>query len=501
MNILKQFKTLAQTLTVLYVEDDSLIRQEMAVYLKNLFSKVVVANNGKEGLDVYLQEPFDIVVTDLSMPVMNGIDMITKIREIKKEQAILITTAHSESSYMINAIKLGVDGYILKPFNFEQLNYELFKISEKLDAFKENEEYKRSLQRMVSQKTSELNAMIHFQKNNYEKTLLSMVEMIEKRDTYTAGHSKRVASYSKMIANEMNYEDEECEEVYRAGILHDIGKVATPDIVLLKPQKLNELEYKLIQEHAKVGYELLVGIPMFKSLSHIVRDHHERCDGSGYPRAIKCDEIHKLAKIMMVADTFDAMTTNRIYKGAKSVKKALAEIAGLSGTQFNPDVVNAALVVLADIKIDATINQIPDTELERERFAYFYKDRQTDLYNQSYFDVMAVQNSYDVAYTKLHIFMTKNFSKYNKENGWDAGDTILHKIASYLKENCLSTMVFRIFGDDFVVLDNGECHCKEIKQGIDTILKGTIARCEMTSLDLFSHSIQSSKDLEQLLIV
>jgi putative nucleotidyltransferase with HDIG domain len=500
MNQLKQLKALAQTLKVLYVEDDALIREQMTAYLQNLFAKVVTAKDGKEGLNAYKKESFDIVVTDLSMPVMNGIDMIAAIREINKDQALLITTAHSESSYMIEAIKLGVDGYVLKPFNYEQLNYELFKISEKLDKFKENEEYKRNLQRMVEQKTAELSALIHFQKDNYEKTLLSMVEMIEQRDTYTAGHSERVAKYSKMIAQAMNYDDEVCEKVYRAGILHDIGKIATPDVVLLKPQKLNDLEYKLIQEHAEVGYRLLVGIPMFKDLADIVRDHHERCDGSGYPRGITSDEIHELAKVMMVADTFDAMTTNRIYKGRKSVNEALEEIAELQGKWFNPDVVNAAIRALADINIDDGINQLPDSDLEKERFAYFYKDRLTDLYNQSYFDVTAVQNSYDFDYTKLHIFMTRNFSKFNKENGWDAGDVILSKIASYLKKNCLSTMVFRIFGDDFLVMDNGECRCKEIKAGIDAILEDTIASCELKNIDLTQEHIQSAKDLEQLLI-
>ncbi|WP_297440262.1 HD domain-containing phosphohydrolase [Sulfurimonas sp.] len=500
MNYIKQLKTLAQTLNVLYVEDDAPIRKEMMAYLENFFLKVVVAKNGKEGLEAYTKEDFDIVVSDLSMPVMNGIDMIAKIRKINNEQAILITTAHSESDYMISAIKLGVDGYVLKPFDFEQLNYELFKISEKLHTFKENEEYKQSLQRMVEQKTSELSTMIHFQKQNYEKTLLAMVTMIEERDTYTAGHSERVATYSKMIAKEMHYSDVACEKVYKAGILHDIGKVATPDVVLLKPQKLNDLEYKLIQEHAEVGYRLLVGIPMFKELADIVRDHHERCDGSGYPRGIRSKEINEFAKVMMVADTFDAMTTNRIYKGRKSVQDALEEIGSLKGIQFNVKVVEAALVALADIKLDDGINQLPNTALEKERFAYFYKDRLTDLYNQSYFDVKIVQNNYDCTYTKLHMFMMKNFSRYNKESGWNAGDLTLTKVALYVKEHCLSDMVFRIFGDDFLVLDNGACRCEEIKLGIDTILKDTIASCEMQSIDLSLHHIKSSKELEKLLL-
>ena len=238
---LKLLKKLANNYTVLYVEDDLEIQEEMFLYMSKFFKNVVKADDGLEGLESYKQENFDIVITDLSMPNMNGIEMLEKIKVINKEQLVLITSAHSESEYMINAIKIGIDGYIIKPFEYEQLNYEIFKIVEKIDKFAQNEEYKKYLQTMVEQKTSELNSMIHFQKYNYEKTLISMVEMIEDRDTYTAGHSERVAHYSKIIAQEMGYDEAECQKVYQAGILHDIGKVATPDVVLLNPQKLNDL--------------------------------------------------------------------------------------------------------------------------------------------------------------------------------------------------------------------------------------------------------------------
>ena len=115
-------------------------------------------------------------------------------------------------------------------------------------------------------------------------------------------------------------------KIYQAGILHDIGKIATPDVILLNPQILNKLEYKLIQEHVKVGYRLLVNIPMFQDLAEIIHSHHERYNGTGYPRGLKGDEINPLARIMIVADAFDAMTTNRIYKGRKNLTEALDEL-------------------------------------------------------------------------------------------------------------------------------------------------------------------------------
>jgi len=498
MTNLKNLQLLSQNFTVLYVEDDIAVQRGMAEYLRNFFLAVTTANNGLEGLQAYEKESFDIVITDISMPKMNGLDMLQKIREYKPEQVILITTAHSNSDYMAEAIKIGVDGYVIKPFDYDQLNYELYKISERLEVMQENEAYKKSLQRMVEQKTAELSAMIQFQHDNYEKTLLAMVQLIEERDTYTAGHSQRVAKYSQMIAQKMGMSKEECEKVYEAGILHDIGKIVTPDVVLLKPTKLNALEYKLIQEHSEVGYRLLANIPMYQDLAQIVRDHHERCDGSGYTRGLQADEIHPLAKILMIADSFDAITTNRIYKGRKNLQEALADIASLGGTQYDGDAVKATLQALKDVVVDENINQLPYTDIEKERFAYFYKDNLTDLYSQSYLDVLLHQNSYEKKYKELHLVRLKNFSRYNQESGWKKGDAVLVKIAKSL-QNCFNrSMVFRIFGDDFALLDNGECNMKEIEQKINAILHGTILESEILNISLDTPKSISVDDLEKL---
>ena len=493
---IKLLKKLASNYTILYVEDDLDIQKEMFQYMSMFFQKVVLADDGLEGLDAYKKEKFDLVVTDLSMPNMNGIEMIEKIKMLNQEQSILITSAHNESEYMMNAIRLGIDGYILKPFEYEQLNNQLFKIVEKIETFAQNKAYQKHLQTLVEQKTSELNSMIHFQKYNYEKTLFSMVEMIEDRDTYTAGHSERVAHYSKIIAQAMGYNEEECQKVYQAGILHDIGKIATPDVVLLKPQKLNDLEYKLIQEHVEVGYKLLANIPMFEELSVIVHDHHERYDGSGYPRGLEDHEINPLSKIMSVADTFDAMTTNRIYKGRKSVKEALAELKELSGTFFNPNVIEASIQALKNIVIDDDVNQLPKSDVEKERFSYFYNDLLTDAYNQRYLDVVLVQNSFDMKLNYLYMFQLKHFAEHNKKEGWQSGDKILKSVATILQECLGNKNVFRVFGDDFVLLAKDVCALNQMKASIDNFLKESNIVCEIRSFNLHEFKINSVQDLE-----
>lgn len=459
----RELKDLSQHIKILYVEDDSSIRSVMSEYLKKFFKTVAVGNDGLEGLAEYKNNDFDIVITDLSMPNMSGLEMLREIKKINENQSVLITSAHNEPEYMTGAIKLGIDGYILKPFDFKQLNQELYKLVQKLSKFRENEEYKKYLQEMVEKKTSEISHLMDVQKSNYDKTLYLMVDMIEQRDTYTAGHSKRVALYCKLIAKEMGYSEEECDIIHQAGILHDVGKIATPDAVLLNPKSLNDIEYKLIQEHVEVSYKLLKDVPMFKPFAEIVYSHHERYDGAGYPRGLKGDEITPLARIMIVADAFDAMTTNRIYKARKSVDEALQEIENLAYMQFHPEVVKKATIALRDIKIDRDITQLPNTKLEEERFAYFYKDTLGDAFNQNYLDVVLMKNSYDLKFKYMSIFSLKRFSAFNKENGWKEGDKLLTGFSKILCDNCLDSIVFRVFGDDFVVLSKLELEVNTLR--------------------------------------
>ncbi|MCX6052303.1 MAG: response regulator [Campylobacterales bacterium] len=495
---LKKLIDLSKELNILYVEDDSTIRASMTLYLLKIFSNLSVANDGVDGLQLYETQKFDIVITDLSMPRMNGLEMIVKIKELHENQAILITTAHAESEYMLKSIKLGIDGYIIKPFEYEQLNHELYKIVEKLSKYAENEEYKKMLLDMVEKKTSDITQMMLYQNDNYEKTLLSMVEMIEDRDTYTAGHSKRVAQYCQKIAQQMGYGEEECAIIYQAGILHDIGKVATPDAVLLNPKGLNEIEYKLIQEHVEVGYKLLGHIPMFASLAEIVHSHHERFDGNGYPRGVQGNEIHPLSRIMMVADAFDAMTTNRIYKARKSVQEALDELIGLKSLQFHPEVVDYALVALKDITIDENISQVPRTKLEQERFAYFYKDRLTNVYNQNYLEIVLMKNSYEKEFKTMDILFLNHFSTYNKQSGWDKGDTFLHVLALSLNEYFKNSLVFRIFGDDFVVLSKEKVDLAGLNRGLDTLMQDTCIEYKFKSVDLETTKIETVAQIEHI---
>jgi putative nucleotidyltransferase with HDIG domain len=280
----------------------------------------------------------------------------------------------------------------------------------------------------------------------YEEYIYGLVSVVEKRDTYTAGHSTRVADYAELIAKEMGLGEYDIHKIHRAGMLHDIGKVAIPDSVFLKPTKLTSNEYKMIQEHVEISYDMLKNISIFDDIKEIVRDHHEHYDGSGYPRGLSGDDIPLLAHILTLADSFDAMTTDRIYKGRKSKAQALREIAKLSSKQFHPDVVKAALVALKDVEINQRGTQKPSTPIEKERFSYFYKDPLTTALNENYLR-SHIKNISD-AEALLWISL-KEFHSYNKVHGWSSGDDVLKQIVN-IADYSSDIKVYRFFGDNFL---------------------------------------------------
>lgn len=286
---------------------------------------------------------------------------------------------------------------------------------------------------------------------NQEQIIHSMIDMIEARDSYTAGHTKRVAQYCEYIAIEMEYSCEEVEVLKKAAWLHDIGKISTPDSVLLKPGKLNNLEYELIKDHLDSGYEMLSTIDQYKEISDIMREHHEKYDGTGYPRGLKSDQINKLSRIMIVADAFDAMTTNRVYKSKKTVSIALEELQELSSIHFHPEVVEAASVALKDLIIDTDISQIPRTTIEEQRFSYFYKDKLTNLFSIDYLSLIF---RYHINSDSVYLYDIKlhNFTEYNRKYGWSKGDEFLIEFANLIKNLYKETVVFRVEGDDFMIL-------------------------------------------------
>jgi two-component system, LuxR family, sensor histidine kinase TtrS len=335
---------------------------------------------------------------------------------------------------------------------------------------------------------------------NYEETIFSFVDMIEQRDTYTAGHTERVAQYCELIAREMKIGEEQTRKLYKAAILHDIGKVATPDSVLLKPGRLTSLDYDLIKLHAFAGYEMLSNIEMYQELAVIILHHHERHDGKGYPNGIKGDEIPLLSRIMTVGDAFDAMTTNRIYKARKELPEALAELQAFSGSQFHPEVVKAAVKVLADVKISTSINQLPVSNLEKKRFSYFFNDKLTGLYNEDYLKI--ILNNLDMnQYTCLHMLHLLNVPEYNKHHGWDKGNLLLKEFAGELVACFPQMLVFRAYGNDFAFISKEHRIVETRALNVFKCIIDTEIEVEVHHIDLLAGKAYTIDKLEKLEIL
>ncbi len=498
MNALRELKEQAKGVSILYVEDEPDLRESVCAYLRKLFDDVRVASNGKEGLSLYRERPADIVISDILMPVMNGIEMLQNIKATHPTQNMIITSAYTESQFFIEAIKLSVGSYIIKPIDYTHMLDVLHNAVRTVAQGKELSIYHQYLEETIAAKVEAYKRLETARVEDYEKMLLALVKMIEQRDSYTAGHSQRVASYSQSLAEAMGYDKVACEQLYQAGILHDIGKVATPDAILLKPERLNVVEYSLIKEHVTVGVSILKDIPMFADLIDIIESHHERYDGTGYPHGLKADAIPPLARIMIVADAFDAMTTSRIYRHKKSVAEALGELEALSGKQFDPHVVAHACRVFADVSLEEETSQLPTSALEEERFVYFYRDSVADVYNQKYLSIMLLKNSFNYTYRYMFIFSLHNFTAYNHYMGWDAGDKLLHFFGALLGTAYQTLPLFRIHANDFIVLSPTAFENNpSLKEGLDALL-GQHLTYSLRIFDIKENAIDSLKALETL---
>ena len=304
----------------------------------------------------------------------------------------------------------------------------------------------------------------------YEESMYALIDMMEKRDSYTAGHSQRVAEYSKMLVLAMGYSSDEVDFIYKAGMLHDIGKIEIPDAILLKPDKLTSMEYSLIQRHSTASYELLSREP-FSRLAHVVLHHHERYDGKGYPHGLRADQIPFFSQIITVADAFDAMTTNRAYRKSLSRKEAFAILKAEKTKQFNPLIVDVALDIFAEVKLPENTTQMPKGLLEEMRFSYYFRDQLTSFYNVNYLKfIFAHAGACQLKIRSVDHLNCTNFALYNKKHGWKKGDELLCLIAQTINFIYPDAIIVRAYSDNFLVLHVNENEPKMDYAKIDLLL-------------------------------
>jgi response regulator RpfG family c-di-GMP phosphodiesterase len=327
----------------LIVDDDTALRKILSVMLTQSAFLCHTAASGEEALSFLARQPFDVVISDLRMPGISGMDLLVEVRGRYPHLAFLMVTGEDETRVGVRAMQLGADDYLLKPFDADVVLGSLHRALQKKKLEREVQEYRLHLEEMVSERTQQLRTALQQTERSYEDTLEALGAAIDLRDSPTAGHSRRVFLYSMEVAKSIGGLEREIRSIAMGAWLHDIGKLAIPDRVLLKPGPLTDSEWEIMRRHARIGYELVKSISFLSGAAEIVLTHHERFDGSGYPQKMKGDEIPFGARIFAVADTLDAMTSDRPYRAALPLRAARDVIEGGSGTLFDPLVAAAFL--------------------------------------------------------------------------------------------------------------------------------------------------------------
>jgi len=337
--------TSAPGVRVLIVDDDLALRTILSVMLTQSAFVCRTAASGEEALRLLENQPTDVVISDLRMPGISGMDLLVEVRERYPHLAFLMVTGEDETRVGVRAMQLGADDYLLKPFDADVALGSLYRALQKKKLEREVQEYRLHLEEMVSERTQQLRTALQQTERSYEDTLEALGAAIDLRDSPTAGHSRRVFLYSMELAKSIGGLEQEIRSIAMGAWLHDIGKLATPDRVLLKPGPLTDSEWEIMRRHARIGYDLVKSISFLAGAAEIVLTHHERFDGSGYPQKMKGDEIPFGARIFAVADTLDAMTSDRPYRAALPLQAAQEVIERGSGTLFDPLVAAAFLRV------------------------------------------------------------------------------------------------------------------------------------------------------------
>ena len=321
---------------IIAVDDEEGIIESLSVFLKRTDYEFVGITDPVEAIETVKREHFDLMLLDFMMTPLHGDEVVEEIRKFNKELYILLLTGHKDLAPPLETIKrLDIQGYCEKSDKFDQL---LLLIESGIKSIKQMYEIKR-----INEELAESNQKL-------EQAYLDMIQTlrytVEAKDPYTRGHSDRVSEFSVLIGEKLGLSEEQIKILRIGGLFHDIGKIGIPDSILLKTDKLSDDEYSEIKNHPSIGAHILGAASIFKDRIPIVKHHHERFDGRGYPSGLQGEEIPFLARIAAVADTFDAMTSKRSYRDALDIQYVKDEIQRCKGTQFDPQIADAFLDIL-----------------------------------------------------------------------------------------------------------------------------------------------------------
>lgn len=454
--------------TILIVDDD---RWNLITAQKLLVEeyKVVGVNSGKQAFKYLEKYTPDLILLDIFMPEIGGFEVMKILQEHEQwcKIPVIFLTADKKTESEAEGFEMGAHDFITKPFDPRIM---LNRIRRTIEL----EGYRQNLQQRLDEKTREVELVMI-------QAITTVANTIDAKDDYTKGHSIRVAHYSEALARKLGWSEEEVQNIHYIALLHDIGKIGVPDSVLNKPFKLTNIEFELIKNHTIMGAEILKDIKMFKDVNIGARYHHERYDGKGYPNGLKGEEIPLVARIIGIVDSYDAMTSNRVYRKRLQDEVVKAELLKGRGTQFDPELIDKFMELLEEGNLQ---ENIPEEDMvmpifnsdkiyggiTKEESGYDTKmDYLTGLLGREQGEKEITESLRNGSGCVMMIDLD-NFRQLNEKYGHLAGDYVLKITADVLKEVSEKDIVCRMGGDEFLYYAEGIRDKKEAVAKAEQIL-------------------------------
>lgn len=330
---------------ILVVDDEHFVRDIVSHWLAADGYSCETVASGAEALDAVRRREFVLVVSDIMMPDMSGLELLKQVRERCPQTAVIMLTGVDERDTAIKALELGAYGYMIKPFEENEVLINVANALRRRELEILRDDFERSLQEQVCERTAEV-------RQTQEEITLCLTAASEYRDEDTGTHNRRMGLYAAVLAKQVGSAELSADDVRMAAPMHDIGKIGIPDGILLKPGKLTDAEFDIIKTHTTIGARMLgeSGIRLLVLARDIALSHHEKWDGSGYPRGLSGEDIPLSARIVAIADVYDALINDRVYRPAMPEDKALAIMRGGRGTHFDPTVFDAFIKSLPEFR-------------------------------------------------------------------------------------------------------------------------------------------------------
>lgn len=436
---------------ILVVDDSTTNLKFVESVLKDSY-RLILVKSGAQALRYLEKNPVSLVLLDVLMPEMDGYETFNRINELElnKDVPVVFITADMDVESEIKGLAMGAKDFIRKPFVPEVMK-------NRIENILQLDELNKNLEQKVKEKTSE-NDQLSFE------IIATIASMIEAKDSYTKGHSMRVAEYSALLAEALGWKEEDVQNLKYIALLHDIGKVGIPDNVLNKPGKLTEMEFNIIKSHTTIGGDILKDIKTIRHVDSGAKYHHEKYDGSGYPSRIAGTDIPEVARIIGIADAYDAMNSKRVYRDSMSPDVIRAELVRGKGKQFDPEFLEVFLTLFDEGKLvlaseeekekniagegSQLIKQIMQS-IEEEAKRTEERDYLTGLLSRKIGETKITQMMKDSSGCLAFIDLD-NLKRTNDTMGHLAGDYALMTVGEVLKEYGANDVVMRLGGDEFV---------------------------------------------------